>query len=138
MKYRNKETPYEIQSEEDWKKVKTDWYVSYICNACRIRHIKKVLGVFGIYYLKDWKNINSMVYEDIITSLFNSSKLLSEYDYTFDNTTTTLPYLMVKFRDYMTSFIQNSTGNTGSGYLLYANVFNVSFSVLCYCTDWAR
>ena len=51
------------------------------------------------------------------------------HDYTFDNTTTTLPYLMVKFRDYMTPFIQNSTGNTGSGYLLYANVFNVSFSV---------
>ena len=51
------------------------------------------------------------------------------HDYTFDNTTTTLPYLMVKFRDYMTPFIQKSTGNTGSGYLLYANTFNVSFSV---------
>ena len=26
-----------------------------------------------------------MVYKDIISSLFNSSNLLSEYDYTFDN-----------------------------------------------------
>ena len=51
------------------------------------------------------------------------------HDYTFDNTTTTLPYLLVKFRDYMTPFIQNSTGNTGGGYLMYANTFNISFSV---------
>ena len=38
--YRNKETPFEIQSEEDWKNVKNGWYVSYICNECGERHIK--------------------------------------------------------------------------------------------------
>lgn len=50
------------------------------------------------------------------------------HDYTFDNTTTTLPYLMVKFRDFMTPFIENCTGTKG-GYFMYANVFNVSFVV---------
>ena len=39
--YRNKETPFEIQSEEDWSKVKFGWYVSYICNKCGERHVKK-------------------------------------------------------------------------------------------------
>ena len=38
--YCNKETPFEIQSEEDWKKVKLGWYVSYICNKCGEKHIK--------------------------------------------------------------------------------------------------
>ena len=38
--YRNKETPFEIKSEEDWEKIKTGWYVSYICNKCREKHIK--------------------------------------------------------------------------------------------------
>ena len=61
----------------------------------KIIYNKKVLGVFGIYYLKDWKNINSMVYEDIITSLFNSSKLLSEYDYTFDNIVKDSAYIIL-------------------------------------------
>ena len=75
--YRYKETPYEIKSEEDWKKVKTDWYVSYICNACVVRHIKKVFRLgdakntcidkFVPYHYKetpyeikseeDWKNV---------------------------------------------------------------------------------
>ena len=41
--YRHKETPFEIQSEEDWKKVRSKWYVSYICNKCGERHVKKVL-----------------------------------------------------------------------------------------------
>ena len=41
-KYGNKETPFEIKSEEDWKKVKHGWYVSYICNECGERHIKSV------------------------------------------------------------------------------------------------
>ena len=40
--YCNKETPFEIQSEEDWKNVKLDWYVSYICNTCGKRHVKIV------------------------------------------------------------------------------------------------
>ena len=40
--YYNKETPFEIQSEEDWKKVKAGWYVSYICNECGKKHVKKV------------------------------------------------------------------------------------------------
>ena len=40
--YRNKETPFEIQSEEDWNKVKHGWYVSYICNKCGERHVKIV------------------------------------------------------------------------------------------------
>ena len=42
MNFRNKETPFEIQTEEDWKKVKNGWYVSYICNKCGKRHIKKI------------------------------------------------------------------------------------------------
>ena len=42
MNFRNEETPFEIQSEEDWKKVKCGWYVSYICNKCSERHIKKI------------------------------------------------------------------------------------------------
>ena len=41
MKY-NKETPFEIKSEEDWNSVKTGWHVSYICNKCGERHVKKV------------------------------------------------------------------------------------------------
>ena len=40
--YFNKETPFEIQTEEDWKKVKVNWYISYICNKCGKRHIKKI------------------------------------------------------------------------------------------------
>lgn len=36
-----------------------------------------------------------MVYEDIITSLFNSSKLLSEYDYTFDNIVKDSAYIIL-------------------------------------------
>ena len=43
--YRNKETPFEIKSEEDWKKVKGAWYVSYICNTCGKRHVKEVAGI---------------------------------------------------------------------------------------------
>lgn len=50
------------------------------------------------------------------------------HDYKFDNTTRTLPYHMVKFRDYITPFVENITGATG-GYLMYGNVFNVSFVV---------
>ena len=42
MNFRNKETPFEIQTEEDWKKVYNGWYVSYICNKCGKRHIKKI------------------------------------------------------------------------------------------------
>lgn len=42
MNYRHKETPFEIRSEEDWKKVKLGWYVSYICNKCNERHVKVV------------------------------------------------------------------------------------------------
>lgn len=41
--YYNKETSFEIQSEEDWKKVRSKWYVSYICNKCGERHVKKVI-----------------------------------------------------------------------------------------------
>lgn len=50
------------------------------------------------------------------------------HDYTFDNTTRTLPNHMMRFRDFMTPLIENCTGSKG-GYLMYANVFNVSFVV---------
>ena len=43
--YCNEETPFEIKNEEDWKKVKCGWHVSYICNKCRKRHVKKVSGL---------------------------------------------------------------------------------------------
>lgn len=50
------------------------------------------------------------------------------HDYTFDNTSRTLPNHMMRFRDFMTPFIENCTGGKG-GYLMYAKVFNVSFVV---------
>ena len=57
--YRNKEIPFEINSEEDWKKVKCGWYVSYICDKCGERHIKKVNNLKSIKNtcLKKIKNI---------------------------------------------------------------------------------
>lgn len=42
MNFRNEETPFIIRSEEDWKKVKSNWWVSYICNKCGKQHVKKV------------------------------------------------------------------------------------------------
>ena len=45
MNYRHKEMPFVIQSEEDWKKVKCGWHVSYICNKCGERHVKKISGL---------------------------------------------------------------------------------------------
>jgi predicted RNA-binding Zn-ribbon protein involved in translation (DUF1610 family) len=42
LTYHKKETPFEIKSEEDWKKIKVRWYVSYVCNKCGERHVKKV------------------------------------------------------------------------------------------------
>ena len=75
--YCNKETPFEIQSEEDWNKVKRGWYVSYICNTCGERHVKIVSNKnrnntcykpssfihrnketpFEIQSEEDWKNV---------------------------------------------------------------------------------
>ena len=78
--YRNKETPFEIKSEGDWKKIKKSWYVSYICNKCGERHIKiasnsrnakntclkKTLYFskktpFEINSEEDWKKVNKML-----------------------------------------------------------------------------
>ena len=42
ISYRNKETPFEIKSEEDWKKVKRGWWISYVCDKCHKKHIKKL------------------------------------------------------------------------------------------------
>ena len=42
MNFRNEKTPFEINSEEDWKMVKCGWYVSYICDKCGEKHIKKI------------------------------------------------------------------------------------------------
>ena len=61
----------------------------------KIIYDKKVLGVFGIYYLKDWRNISAMVYKHIISSLFNSSKLLSEYGYKFDDIVKDSAYIIL-------------------------------------------
>jgi len=75
IQYRNKETPFEIKSEEDWKKVKLSWYVSYICNKCGKRHVKVIVSKkrintclnkipyrnketpFEIQSEKDWKKV---------------------------------------------------------------------------------
>ena len=38
--YRNKEKPFEIKSEEDWKKVNSGWYVKYQCDICGEYHIR--------------------------------------------------------------------------------------------------
>lgn len=40
--YCNKETPFEIQSEEDWNIVKGKWWVSYMCNTCGEKHVKYI------------------------------------------------------------------------------------------------
>lgn len=61
----------------------------------KIIYDKKVLGIFGIYYLKDWRNISLMVYKHIISSLFNSSKLLSEYGYRFDDIVKDSAYIIL-------------------------------------------
>ena len=61
----------------------------------KIIYDKKVLGIFGIYYLKDWRNISVMGLKHIISSLFNSSKLLSEYGYTFDNIVKDSAYIIL-------------------------------------------
>ena len=73
--YRNEETPFEIKCEEDWKKVKSDWWVSYICNTCREKHVKRISRLdnakntclkklycnkespFKIKCEEDWKNV---------------------------------------------------------------------------------
>ena len=40
--YRNEEKPFEIKSEEDWKKVNVGWYVKYQCSKCNETHIRKI------------------------------------------------------------------------------------------------
>ena len=61
----------------------------------KIIYDKKVLGIFGIYYLKDWENISAITYKKIISSLFNSSKLLLEYNYKFDDIVKDSAYIIL-------------------------------------------
>lgn len=56
LRYHNKETPFVIRSEEDWKKVKTGWHISYICNKCGKKHIK---------FTSDEKEIKNDCYIDM-------------------------------------------------------------------------
>lgn len=62
----------------------------------KIIYDKNILGVFGIYYLKDWRNINAMAHKKVISSLFNSSKLLSKYSYKFNDIVKDSAYIILQ------------------------------------------